>query len=516
MNRPCKMTKKHIYIIETIIATLLIAVVIFTFISLVHLPKKFETSSNQVEIFPDYTNITVPLNIAPLNFEIKHKGNKHIAVFSNGNYNFKVKSKKGQISIPARKWKKLISKNNPQQYSVDIYTQTNDKTWQKYPSIQNVISADTIDSHIVFRHIDAGYILWGDMGIYQRNLENFKKTPVLLNKTTDNNCMNCHTFYKNDPSKMLIHLRGDPSGTLLFNNGEVSFINTKTDYTMSAGVYPSWHPNGNIVAFSVNLINQKFHTAGNEQINVYDRASDIITYNIDKNEVSTSPLLSTKSLENLPNWSPDGKYLYYISSDASSPQIKTENVKYSLLRIAYNETSNTWGETDTLLRASDTGKSISFPEVSPDGKKLIFCMADHGYFTIHRTSSDLYIMDLETFEYKPIDIANSEYTESYHSWSSNSKWFLFVSKRVDGLYSNVFFSHIDENGNISKPFLMPQKHSSFYQSSTLNYNRPTFIKEKVKARSYQLSQKAFNRVINTHFDEKVDIDALSGATQIKN
>ncbi|HPR62467.1 MAG TPA: hypothetical protein PLF35_16035, partial [Prolixibacteraceae bacterium] len=107
-------------------------------------------------------------------------------------------------------------------------------------------------------------------------------------------------------------------------------------------------------------------------------------------------------------------------------------------------------------------------------------------------------------------------TESYHSWSSNSKWFLFVSKRVDGLYSNVFFSHIDENGNISKPFLMPQKHSSFYQSSTLNYNRPTFIKEKVKARSYQLSQKAFNRVINTHFDEKVDIDALSGATQIKN
>ncbi|HOO83789.1 MAG TPA: hypothetical protein PLS94_04440, partial [Prolixibacteraceae bacterium] len=120
------MTKKRIYIIETIIATLLIAVVIFTFISLVHLPKKFETSSNQVEIFPDYTNITVPLNIAPLNFEIKHKGNKHIAVFSNGNYNFKVKSKKGQISIPARKWKKLISKNNPQQYSVDIYTQTND------------------------------------------------------------------------------------------------------------------------------------------------------------------------------------------------------------------------------------------------------------------------------------------------------------------------------------------------------------------------------------------------------
>lgn len=475
-------------------------------------PKKFELIEEEASLFPDYKQLMIPPNIAPLNFKITHAGEKHIVVFSNGNYQFSVSSNKKSLNITKRKWKKLISGNSS--YTVDIYSKQN-KTWVKYPSILNNISADPIDSYIVFRHIDAGYILWGDMGIYQRNLENFTKKPILLNKSTDQNCMNCHTFHKNDPSKMLIHLRGGPSGTLLYNEGEISFINTKTNYTMSSGVYPSWHPNGNIIAFSVNLINQKFHNAGTEHINVFDRASDIVTYNIEKKEISTSPELSTKSLENLPNWSPCGKYLYYISSNNYEVNIEPTDVKYNLLRIAYNEHTNLWGQVDTLLTSEETGLSISFPEVSPDGKYLIFCMAKYGYFTIHRNSSDLYIMDLETLDYKAIEVANSEYTESYHSWSSNSKWFLFVSKRIDGLYSRVYFCHVDENGEVSKPILLPQRNAAYYGVSTVNYNRPTFITHKVDVKSYRLSKKAFDELLVANFDANIDVDALSGASFIK-
>ncbi|HKM92485.1 MAG TPA: hypothetical protein VJY41_02410 [Prolixibacteraceae bacterium] len=507
------MKNKITYIILAFtLITMATLIVVFNFFVM---PAHFEETEKQASIFPEYQDIVIPLNIAPLNFKINEPGKKQIVSFSTHNYTFKVKAKNGNIVIPRQKWRKLLNAPDQTNIHIDIYNQHKKGQWIKYPTINNTLSTDTIDSHIVFRHISAGYILWGDMGIYQRNIESYKKTPVLLNNETNNNCMHCHTFHKNDPSKMLIHLRGGPNGTLLYNDGKVSLINTKTKYTMAAGVYPAWHPNGNIIAFSVNLISQKFHTAGYEDITVFDQASDIITYNIKNNEISTSPKISTQSMENLPNWSPDGKHLYYISSGQYQAGIEDTLVKYDLLRIAYNEIDGSWGQVDTILTAAETGKSISFPEVSPNGKYLLFCMSNFGYFTIHRKSSDLYLMDLETMQYQPLKNVNSEYTESFHSWSSNSKWFLFVSKRIDGLYSRVYFCHVDKNGMVSNPILLPQKHANYYENSTINYNRPVFIKRKIEAQSYQLSKKAFEKVIETNFDPSIDINALSGATRIK-
>jgi len=166
------------------------------------------------------------------------------------------------------------------------------------------------------------------------------------------------------------------------------------------------------------------------------------------------------------------------------------------------------------LSTKNTGKSISFPEISPDGKHLVFCMADYGYFTIFHQSSDLYIMNLDNFSYSKLAV-NSESIESFHSWSSNGKWLSFVSKRLDGLYSQVYFSQIDEKGNASKPFILPQKDPDFYSTYALNYNRPEFIKDKVSVESYKLAEKAFSKAIKAQFDPKVEVNALSGATRLE-
>ncbi|MFC2138721.1 hypothetical protein ACFLTE_11150 [Bacteroidota bacterium] len=464
-------------------------------------------------IFPDYTNIIVPINIAPLNFKIENKAKKYRAIFiSDDNKQFVVSSKNSKINIPKSKWKKLLKSCNGN-YQVDIYI--NDKgKWTKYKSIKNNVAEESIDKYIAFRHINTGYILWENMGIYQRNIENYKKTPILLNDRTDRNCMNCHTFHKNDPEKMVLHLRAKPSGTLLYNNGDLKFINTGTEYTMSAGVYPSWHPNGNLIAFSVNKINQRFHSSAKRNIYVFDRASDIIVYNINKNEITTHPAISTKRLENLPVWSPDGKYLYFISGPEYYKNMVDTIVKYDLLRIPYNADKNIWGEVDTVLTSKKTGKSISLPEISPDGKFLIFCMADYGYFNVHSPSSDLYIMNLENKKYSKLRV-NSNHVESFHSWSSDGKWILFITKRFENLYSRVMFSYIDSTGKASKPFLLPQKDPDYYTHLSLNYNRPVFIKDKVKISANKLSKAAYSNIQNVQFDENVDIDALSGATRIE-
>lgn len=482
--------------------------------NIIVLPKNYEQAQNNPALFPDYKEITVPPNIAPLNFCIENDSSKkQIAVFSvPGQYSFKVKSRNQKFNIAARKWKKLLKAGKGKSYTVEIYTKS-EKEWIKYKTFENRVAEEVIDSYISFRHINAGYILWEKMGIYQRNLESFRKTPVLLNDRTNTNCMNCHTFGNYNPNEMMIHLRRPPSGTLLCTNGETRFLNTATDYTMSAGVYPSWHPNRNLIAYSVNRIAQKFHSAGEKLINVYDMASDIVVYDIKKNMITTTPALSTKSLENLPAWSPCGNYLYYISSPPYSAEANAKNVKYDMLRIKYNAAENKWGTPDTLLRSSDTGLSITYPAPSPDGKFLSFCMATYGYFTIHNPTTDVYLLDLETKEYSKLPV-NSNHVESFHAWSSNGRWLMFVSKRLDKLYSRVYFAHIDKNGKASKPFLLPQKDPGFYSTFTINYNRPVFMKDKVRIKAGTLSKTATEKHVQAKFDPNIDVNALSGATQI--
>ena len=507
------MNTKQIYIGLLLAAVVFIAFLIGKLITN-HIPLPDIQQNEIPEMFPDYSDIVIPVNIAPLNFRISEKAKKYIIAFSNAKGDkIVMKSKDSEISIPSGKWRKFLKASINHDYKVETWIRNEVNQWVQYKSFSNHVAGDKIDKYIAFRHINAGYILWEKMGIYQRNLENYRQTPVLLNDRTDRNCMHCHTFCDRDPGKMLLHLRRPPSGTILYNNGETTFLNTGTKYTMSACVYPSWHPNGNLIAFSVNIINQKFHAAGKFINSVIDVASDIVVYDIAKNRITTCPELSTKSLENLPVWSHDGKYLYYISCFDYNTHVPDTAVKYDLLRIAYNASNGTWGQTDTLITANETGKSISFPEVSPDGKYMIFCMSDYGYFTVYSPTSDLYLMNLESREYSKLAV-NSDYVESFHSWASNSKWFLFISKRLDGLYSRVFFSYMDSTGSASKPFLLPQKDPDYYTTHVLNFNRPVFIKDKVGISADKLSKAAYSDKKDVTFDPEVDIDALSGATRI--
>lgn len=72
--------------------------------------------------------------------------------------------------------------------------------------------------------------------------------------------------------------------------------------------------------------------------------------------------------------------------------------------------------------------------------------------------------------------ANSEDTESFHNWSTNSRWLVFSSRRDDGLYTRPYFCHIDDKGTVSKAFMLPQRNPRrFYRERFLSYNVPDFV-----------------------------------------
>ena len=105
-----------------------------------------------------------------------------------------------------------------------------------------------------------------------------------------------------------------------------------------------------------------------------------------------------------------------------------------------------------------------------------YTLSDYGQFSIWHHEADLYLLDLFTGQSRPMTGANSKDTESFHNWSSNSRWIVLSSRRDDGLFTRLYFCHVDANGNVSKAFMLPQRNPRyFYRGRLLSFNVPDFI-----------------------------------------
>jgi hypothetical protein len=247
------------------------------------IPSVYKETGKDAVITPDYSGVTIPVNIAPLNFLIREKGTEFRVEFSNEKKDrFIIESGSGSIKIPIKIWKQFLENNTDENYTMTIYVKNESGSWEKFNSITNHISSDKIDPWIVYRRINAGMIFWENMDIVQRSLEDFTEKDIISNKNTDQNCMKLSQLPEQRSRSFMLHMRRAPSGTILFTGNKKLWLNTKTSYTLSPFVYPAWHPNGNLIAFSTNKIHQNFFGTGDRLNHVRDEASDIVIYDINK------------------------------------------------------------------------------------------------------------------------------------------------------------------------------------------------------------------------------------------
>jgi len=229
----------------------------------------------------------------------------------------------------------------------------------------------------------------------------------------------------------------------------------------------------------------------------------------------TPALSDKKRLETYPAWTPDGTYMYFCSAPLlwtdmeTVPPRRYQDVKYDLMRISYDIDTDRWGPLETVLSAAETGLSILLPRISPDGRFLVFCMGQYGCFPIYQPTSDLYVMDLNTRTYRKAPI-NSDYADAWHSWSSNSHWIVFSSKRQGGLFTRSFISYVDADGQAHKPFVLPQKDPSlkdpsFYESCYCVYSVPELITESVTVDTDALVEAITSPT-------QISVNAITGAT----
>ena len=159
-------------------------------------------------------------------------------------------------------------------------------------------------------------------------------------------------------------------------------------------------------------------------------------------------------------WSPDGKYLVFVRAEARDPypagrkpaeyagDPNETQIQYDLYRIPFNEGKG--GRAEPIPGASRNGMSNSFAKVSPDGKWIVFVQARNGL--LMRPDSELYIIPAQGGVARRLR-CNAAPMNSWHSWSPNGRWLVFSSKRRSP-YTQMYLTHIDENGNDSPALLV--------------------------------------------------------------
>ncbi len=441
-----------------------------------------EPGEGDVRITPDYTGIVIPPNIAPMNFEITMPGEEYVAKVT-GSGGKSIVASGNVVQWDMDEWHELLEANKGGDLEYEVYVRTGDK-WKLY-KFTNHVAQEEIDPYLSYRLIDPAYVHYGGMTINMLDLTSFDEavvynTPEPCDERRGQ-CINCHVprnQYGDRSSQF--HVRKTKGGTVVMSGDSVLKVNLKTDSTLSAGVYPAWHPTLDLIAYSTNDTQQQFFSTGERKVEVFDKASDLILYDMKTHEVSNiaaDPAL----METFPGWSPDGRKIYYSVArypDGVTPGNVKDNfdkIRYDIVSRDFDPDKRTFSDPDTVVNATASGMSALLPRVSPDGKYLLYCLAPFGTFHIWHKDSDLYMMDLATGESRPLSRANSSDTDSYHSWSSNSRWIVFSSRRDDGSYTRPYVAYISLDGSDSKAFVVPQESPEYYRQLMKSYNVPEFF-----------------------------------------
>ena len=434
-------------------------------------------------IFPDYSGVTIPDGIAPMDFnvtgddcdcvDVTVKGSKGGEVHSNGDY----------AKFDLDDWHSLTRQNKGGTLTFTVCVEKDGK-WTQYKDFTMTVSPYAIgDWGLTYRRIAPGYEVYGHMGIYQRDLSTFDETPIFDNLAAPGACVNCHTPNRTNPDQYTFHVRGEHGATVVRRDGKEELLKAKNDSIHGSMVYPYWHPSGKYCAYSTNNTHQSFHSVRSERIEVFDQSSDVFVYEPSTHQLILDSLLMTKDhYETYPAFSPDGRTLYFCSSTAEPIPSGYKDIKYNICKIAFNPDNGTFGtRVDTIFNARKMGKSAIHPRPSYDGRYLMFTMSDYGCFPIWHKEADNWLLDLRTGKAQPMTAANSDNTDSWHNWSTNSHWFVFTSRRGDGLYTRLYIASVDDKGNVSKPFLLPQENPLDYYDKLLDsYNTPDFTTKPVK------------------------------------
>ncbi|MCF0183497.1 MAG: PD40 domain-containing protein [Bacteroidaceae bacterium] len=468
-------------------------------------PASYAEATDSLAIWPDYTDVTLPPNIAPCNFRVVDDvADEFVATLGDM---VVAATDDGVVQWDSVAWRQTLAANRGKSLAMHIFSHR-PTGWVRHETTITVADED-IDRYLSYRLIEPGYELYRQLGLYQRDLTNFDEEPIVENNREfegeHNHCLNCHNYQSYDTRRFLFHIRGMHGGTMIVRDGVPTKVAIKHDSILGTGVYPTWHPTEDLIVFSTNQTGQTFHQYHRERIEVLDKKSDLLFYDIERNEVKHI-LRTDSALETFPCWTPKGDRLFYC--EAKMPPMPAEmpdsmltpwmvahwdSLLYDVKSLAFDLRTRSFGAPRTEVSLAKDGFSASVPRVSPDGRYVLFTRGRYGQFHIWHLDADLWVKDLETDSCYALTATNSPDADSYHTWSSNSRWIVLASRRDDGNFSRAFIAYFDKNGVGHKAFMLPQEHPDHNTYRMRSYNVPELTRTAVPTTHQQLRNAVYDQ-----------------------
>jgi hypothetical protein len=330
-------------------------------------------------------------------------------------------------------------------------------------------------------HPELSRWLLGDVSSYERPRIVMQNLPV---------CGNCHCFSRDGKIfGMDMDIKKDKGAyvlapvrerILLTEENVISWNDfRRSDNTRSMGLFSRISPDGDYV---ISTVKEKSFFA---LINDLDFSQfffpikGLIAY-YSRKENKFYPLPGADDpdyVQTCPEWSPDGRFVIFSRAKVDQtlieaigekpcleigPETRIEDlnekyqIRFDLYRIPFNHGRG--GTPEPVPGAHNNGKSNYFPRYSPDGRWIVFTQSETGLAI--QPESQLYIMPADGGVARKMR-CNTDIMNSWHSWSPNSRWLVFTSK-IHTPYTELFLTHIDENGTDSPPVLLCRFNASKY------------------------------------------------------
>ena len=277
--------------------------------STVRVPDAAQPTAQQASVFPDYRDVVIPPNIAPLNFQVNNPADEVVVQIKGqrGEPLVAEAETAGKLRFDSTEWRRLLTDNRGGQLSVEVFTQ-HEGQWLQHPAWKWTVAAEPIDSFLTYRLIEPSYELYRQLGLYERNLTNFDEHPIYENNDTfeeeNNHCVNCHTPQAHGTTgRMLFHVRSKHGGTVFIEGKNIRRVDMKCDSVLGGSVYPAWHPRQPWVVFSSNKTGQAFRLNNAQKVEVVDYDSDLLFYDVQRNKLS-NVFRTPAVMETFPAWAP--------------------------------------------------------------------------------------------------------------------------------------------------------------------------------------------------------------------
>ena len=428
----------------------------------------YRSADQAVDIFPDYDGITVPYNIAPLNFRTCF--DKSVVVVQGQSASYEFKGRKGLVKFPLKKWQRMMDAEKGNTVTVTVMPKGKGFSESDNRQLVWSVSPDPIDKYMSYRLIEPAYEVWSGIQIEQRDMESFRTSLLGDNRSADRCCMNCHTSNRNGTSFM--HLRGANGGTILNRNGKITKLNTKTEQTGGA-VYGDISADGRYGVFTTADITFAIHSQRDMRMEVYDKRSDLIVIDFDNLTVTDSKAVSGEEYqETFPCFSADGRTIFFCRAVHHDQPDSITEMHYDIAAIDFDPETGRMGDVAYDFLPAGNKLSFSHLKASPDGHWLMVTAAEYGTFPVWHEESQLWLLDLEERRIDVLSEINAIGADTYHSWSSNSRWVVFASKRDDLIYGRPYIAYIGPDGTVGKPFVLPQRDPDRYRTTLKSFNLP--------------------------------------------